>query len=112
MKIKRNTTIQRNTKKESIIMKRNPPGYVALPEKNIGGFLPDPPEDCEKKEFWVSYYKNFWIDLSICHSCSIKKECITRSDYLSFLQKNRQNKLLEKTKKETKKEIKKEAKND
>ena len=93
--------IRRNSKPTYRMVIRNPPKarrpamvirntLVGLPKKNLGGFLPDPPADCEKKVLWVYCYNRYWIDLSSCHSCSIIKECVGRSSYLVLLKKQRE----------------------
>lgn len=79
--------IKRNPKPFKV--KRNPPNFYKMPAKNLGGFLPDPPDDCEKKKYWKFIFNHWWIDLSSCHTCSIIKECHDRSTYLAALKKQR-----------------------
>lgn len=72
-----------------MVVKRNPPDYYKMPAKNLGGHLPDPPDDCERKDQWKILYNHKWIDLSSCHSCSMKPDCHGRSTYLAALKKIR-----------------------
>lgn len=71
-------------KRNQRIIKRNnfPMPKFPFPIKNVGGHLPNPPEDCERKDKWSKRHSIIWIDLSLCHSCSILKECHTRKTYL------------------------------
>jgi len=61
-----------------------------LPEKNLGGYLPNPPKDCERKKYVLSYNGILWLDLSICHACSFVKVCPDRKGYLEALKKKRE----------------------
>jgi hypothetical protein len=60
-----------------------------MPNKQLGGFLPFPPKDCQKKEFITKCFGIKWIDLSICHWCPGIKECITRKEHLNKLKEQR-----------------------
>jgi len=82
--MKRNAVVKRNPR----IIKRNLP-MIELPMKNLGGYLPHPPDDCQKKEFWIQSFNTIWIDLSICHGCPDIKNCSTRINYLKFIKENR-----------------------
>lgn len=73
--------MKRNPRK----IKRNPPMKPELPTKNLGGFLPNPTNDCERRDMWVMFNGMPWIDLSICHSCESKKICAVRIAYLFLL---------------------------
>ena len=102
MTIKRNpTVVKRNDPKQRqppLVVKRNPPGYYKMPVKNMGGHLPDPPDDCERKDMWKKVHDQLWIDLSSCHSCSIIKDCHGRSTYLAALKKQREEHIAEREK--------------
>lgn len=68
-------------------IKRNPPGMslYTKPEKIWGGCLPYVPCDCEKIDYCFIDEGIRWIDLSICHGCSIQSKCQIRLDYLKAL---------------------------
>ena len=83
-------------KRNSRIIKRNPRiikrglfmgGIVNFPVKNLGGYLPNPPDDCERKDMWRNFANVIWIDLSVCHFCSKEKACQTRLLYLQEIKK-------------------------
>ena len=54
-------------------------------QQNIGGHLPYPPKDCEKKEFVKKWDAIPWLDMSICHSCSCIKTCPERKEWIKKL---------------------------
>lgn len=60
-------------------------------DHNWGGHLPLPPNDCEKRAYIKTHDSIYWLDLSICHTCSKIQTCQRRKEYLTAL----------KTKKET-----------
>jgi len=95
--IKRNSRI---IKRNSRIIKRNPPMIIEIPKKNLGGYLPDPPEYCERPDFWIYCFNRYWIDLSLCHPCPNITKCDRRAEYLKALKINRQNTLIKKKGKE------------
>lgn len=85
--IKRNLGfIKRNPR----IIKRNPPMQIQFPVKNLGGHLPYPPDDCERKDMWTKYNDIIWIDFVICISCENYKYCKTRTNYLAALKAQRE----------------------
>jgi hypothetical protein len=81
-KIKEKKTFKRGTKNN----KEKP---VKMPDKNLGGFLPFPPKECQKKNHIIKCYGILWIDLNVCHSCTIIKECDTRKEHLQKLKEQR-----------------------
>lgn len=82
--IKRNNIVKRGQR----MIKRNPPGgEMDLPEKNIGGFLPWPPDECIKSEFHRKQDGVIWIDLSICHGCELITACHRRKAYMDHVRK-------------------------
>lgn len=69
------------------MIRRNPPKKlkskkIPTPLQNLGGHLPYPPEDCEKKEMWTQCYGTIWIDLACCFSCPKQTRCKRRKEYL------------------------------
>lgn len=55
---------------------------------NWGGHMPNPPENCERKHLAFVHKEVTWIDLSVCHKCSILSECTRRKEYLKALKNN------------------------
>ena len=66
-------------KKTKMIKKKK---LTILVTHNWGGHLHTPPKDCEKKDMWFTHNGIVWLDLSICHDCSIITECVRRKEYL------------------------------
>lgn len=80
--ITRNAMVKRGAR----LIKRNLPGDdMEMPEKNVGGFLPWPPDECIKSEFHKKLNGAIWIDLSICHSCELLVACHRRKAYMDHV---------------------------
>ncbi len=65
--------------------------------KPLGGFMPFPPINCQKKKHIITSHGVPWIDLSICHNCIDIKTCDTRKEYLLKLKEERKEKQNEST---------------
>ncbi len=70
-----------------IIVQRNEPGisFYKKPKKLWGGCMPYVSVDCERIDFCFLDDGVRWIDLSLCHSCSIQAKCQQRHNYLKAL---------------------------
>jgi len=56
----------------------------------LGGFLPDPPENCEKKECIVEVDGRKWIDYIICSfRCERNRKCKRYKEYTKELRERR-----------------------
>jgi len=107
-KVKETKSFQRKTKEPKTKEKKPVFKRTKMPVKSkishpLGGYLPFPPKDCLKREFFTWCQGTVWIDLSICHSCTNKPECSTRKEYLQELNEKRKAYFADKyPKKETK----------
>lgn len=87
---------KRMVKKVKMIKKKKPiqsvPKEKEIPNitylrHNWGGHMPFPPEGCERIEFAFNHEGVTWLDLNICHPCSLLKTCQRRKEYLKSLKR-------------------------
>lgn len=86
---KKTETKESTKTKEKKTFTRGNKNTPEMPNKHLGGFLPFPPKECQKKEHITLCYGILWIDLNVCHTCGIIKDCSTRKEHLQKLKEQR-----------------------